>query len=212
MNFKLAHFTTLFIGFVLTAPILRAQDDMLNDPDLKKALKDAEEMQKTGQTAKPEDMKKKMREIEAQAKEEEARQEREEQEEKEKLQAALKKQLAEPGPTALPEWTPATPQFTAEGTPTKKIVDDEVRLVQTGKSPLPPRELLKAWKSGVASKPLNNFSNDVSSNGNVTTRLFVSTRTDPEEKVRLEAHREVDEKITRVEISYCLPKPKIDND
>lgn len=38
-------------------------------------------------------------------------------------------------------------------------------------------------KAGVVDKPLNNFSNDVSSNGNVTTRLFVSTRTDPEQKV-----------------------------
>jgi hypothetical protein len=185
---------------------------MLDDPDLKKALKDAEELQKTSPPAKPEEMKKKLQEMQVQAKEEEARQEQEEKEEKEKLQAALKKQLAEPGLAGLPDWTPATPKFSAEGAPLKKIVDDEVCLVQTGKSALLPRELLAAWKAGVADKPLNNFSNDVSSNGNVTTRLFVSTRTDPEQKVRLEAHRDVDGRVTRVEISYCLPKPKLGED
>lgn len=82
-----------------------------------------------------------------------------------------------------------------------------MELIQTGTSPLPPRELLAAWKAAVADKPLNNFSNDGSSNGSVTTRLDISTRTDPVQKVRLEARRAADEKITHVNISSPLPKP-----
>lgn len=162
--------------------------------------KQAEEMSKTNPPAKM-DVKKKMAEMQAQAKEEEARQEQEEKREKEKLQAALKLQLAAPGP----------PQFTATSSLTKKIVEDEVRLIQTGTSTLTPNALLDAWKAAIAGKPLNDFSNDIS-NGSVTTRLFVSMRIGDQEKVTLEARREAGGKITRIEIYYTLPKPSIDSD
>ena len=72
------------------------------------------------------DTKKKLAEMEAQAKEEAAQQEEQEKREKEKLQAALKKQLEAPGPVVLPNWTPVTPEFKAAGAPARKIVDDEV--------------------------------------------------------------------------------------
>jgi hypothetical protein len=217
MKLKPRLFVPFLVIYVLFAPRLRAQGNPPNDPDLKKMLEEAEDMQKEAnelnkKNPPPPDAKKKLAEMAAQAKAEEARQEQEEKRENEKLQAALKKQLEAPGPLALPDWTPATPQFTAKGSPAKKIVNDEVRIIQTGTSTLTPNELLDAWKASVADKPLNNVSNNIRSNGSVTTRLYVSTRTDSEEKVTLEASREAGGKITRVEISTALPKPSIDSE
>jgi hypothetical protein len=195
--------------------LIRAQESPLNDPDLKKMLKEAEEMQKQAaeiqkQNPTSPDAKKKLAEMEAQAKEEEARQELEEKREKEELQAALKKQLEAPGPIALPDWTPVTPQFKAIGTPTKKIVDDEVRIVQTGTSSLTPEQLADGWEAAaVAARNLNRGQNNISVNGKLTTIMFLSTRTDPVQEVKLEASREAGGKTSQVEISSPLPKPKI---
>ncbi len=66
------------ICLLLAAP-LRAQDKPLNDPDLKEMLKQAQAMQKQAaeiqkQNPTSPDTKKKLAELEAQAKEEEARQ------------------------------------------------------------------------------------------------------------------------------------------
>jgi hypothetical protein len=209
----------LILLWPLLTLLLLAQENPENNSDLKSLMKEADEMQKeaaelrkTNPPAKSESTKKKMAEMQKQAEEEVARGEQEEKEEKAKLEAALKKQLNAPGRVALPDWTPATPQFIAKGAATKKIVNDEVRLVQSGTSTLTPRELLKAWKAAVADKPLNNTSNDITSNGSVTTRLFLSTRKEPEEKVRLDAFRDPGEKVTRVEMSYCLPKPDIESE
>ena len=217
MKLKPRLFVPFLVICVLFAPRLRAQDNPPNDPDLKKMMEEAEDMQKEAnelnkKNPPPPDAKKKLAEMAAQAKAEEARQEQEEKRENEKLQAVLKKQLEAPGPLAFPDWTPATPQFTAKGSPAKKIVDDEVRIIQTGTSTLTPNELLDAWKASVADKPLNNFSNNIRSNGSVTTRLFVSTRTGSEEKVTLEASREAGGKITLVKIYTALPKPNIDSE
>ena len=55
------------------------------------------------------DLKKQADEIQAQQKQEE-----------EKEKAALQKQLAAPGPVALPDWTPATPQLHAAGAAKRK--------------------------------------------------------------------------------------------
>ena len=76
--------------------------------------------------------------MEAMAKQEAAQQEQEEKDEKEKLQAALKKQLDAPGPVAFPDWMPVTPEFKPAGKPAKKLVDEEVKIVQTA-----PRRLLR---------------------------------------------------------------------
>src|SRR5437588_6361921 len=209
-------FSFLVISCLLFAPLLCAQHNPLNDPDLKEMLKEAQEMQKEAkklQNPGAPDTKEKLAEMLSQAKEEEARKEQEEKREKEKLQAALKKQLEAPGPVMLPDWTPATPEFKAAGAPAKKIVDDEVRIVQTGTSPLIPGKIADNWEAAaVTAKNLNHGRNNISVNGKITMIMFLSTRTDPVQEVKLEASREPDSKITQVEISSPLPKPNIEND
>jgi len=159
------------------------------------------------------DSKKKLAEMLSQAKEEEARQEQEEKRDKEKLQAALKKQLEAPGPVVLPDWTPTTPEFKPAGAPARKIVDDEVKIVQTGTSSLTPEKIADSWQSAAAAaNNLNQSLNKISVNGKITRILFLSTRTDPRQEVELEASREPDSKITQVEISSPLPKPEIESE
>jgi hypothetical protein len=208
----------LVISCLLFTPLLRAQDNPLNDPDLKEMLKEAHEMQKEAkelqkQNPPSQDTKKKLAEMLSQAKAEEARQEEQEKREKEKLQAALKKQLEAPGPIVLPDWTPATPEFKAAGAPTRKIVDDEVKIVQNGTSSLTPEKIADSWKAAAAApNNLNQSLNNINVNGKITRILFLSTRTDPRQEVELEASREPDSKITQVEISSPLPKPDIDSE
>ena len=215
MHPQIRLFSFLVISCLLFAPLLRAQDNPLNDPDLKEMSKEAQEMQKEAkelqkQSPTSQDTKKKLADMLSQAKEEEARQEEQEKREKEKLQAALKKQLEAPGPVVLPDWTPATPEFKAAGTPARKIVDDQVRIVQTGTSSLTPEKLADSWAAAaIAANNLNQSMNKISVNGKITRILFLSTRTDPRQEVELEASREPDSKITQVEISSPLPKPDI---
>jgi len=207
--------TVFVVISLLLALSTRAQDgNPLEDPDLKAALKQAQEMQKNARELQKNpgslDTRKKIADMEAAAKAEEARQEQEEKHEKEKLQAALQKQLEAPGPVTLPDWTPATPQFHAAGKPTKKIVDEEVKIIQTGTSSLTPKELADAWEAAaVAANNLNHGRNNIEVNGKLTTIMFLSTRTDPVQEVKLEASREPGGKITQVEISSPLPKPDI---
>jgi len=207
--------TVFVVISLLFALSTRAQDgNPLEDPDLKAALKQAQEMQKNARELQKNpgslDTRKKIADMEAAAKAEEARQEQEEKHEKEKLQAALQKQLEAPGPVTLPDWTPATPQFHAAGKPTKKIVDEEVKIIQTGTSSLTPKELADAWEAAaVAANNLNHGRNNIEVNGKLTTIMFLSTRTDPVQEVKLEASREPGGKITQVEISSPLPKPDI---
>ncbi len=200
----------------LTSPSRAQDDNPLNDPDLKDLLKQAAEMQKEAkelQNPGSPDTKKKLAEMLSQAKEEEARQEQEEKREKEKLQAALKKQLEAPGPVVLPDWTPATPEFKAAGAPARKIVDDEVKIVQTGTSSLTPEKIADSWAAAaVEANSLNQSLNKINVNGKVTRILFLSTRTDPRLEVELEASREPDSNITQVEISSPLPKPDIESE
>jgi len=211
-------FSFLVISCLLVVPFLRAQDNPLNDPDLKAMLKEAQEMQKEAkelqkQNPASQDTKKKLADMLSQAKEEEARQEEQEQREKQKLQAALKKQVEAPGPIVLPDWTPSTPEFKAAGAPTRKIVEDEVRIVQTGTSSLTPEKIADNWQAAAtAANNLNQSLNKISVNGKITRILFLSTRTDPRQEVELEASREPDSKVTQVEISSPLPKPDIESD
>jgi len=211
-------FSFLVISCLLVVPFLRAQDNPLNDPDLKAMLKEAQEMQKEAkelqkQNPASQDTKKKLADMLSQAKGEEARQEEQEQREKQKLQAALKKQVEAPGPIVLPDWTPSTPEFKAAGAPTRKIVEDEVRIVQTGTSSLTPEKIADRWQAvASAANNLNQSLNKISVNGKITRILFLSTRTDPRQEVELEASREPDSKITQVEISSPLPKLDIESD
>jgi hypothetical protein len=211
-------FSILAISCLLFVPLLRAQENPLNDPDLKEILKQAQEMQKGAKELQKQnptspDTKKKLAEMLSQAKEEEARQEEQEKREKEKLQAALKKQLEAPGPIVLPDWTPTTPEFKAAGAPARKIVDDEVKIVQTGTSSLTPEKIADSWQAAAtAANDLNQSLNKINVNGKITRILFLSTRTDPRQEVELEASREPDSKITQVEISSPLPKPEIESE
>jgi hypothetical protein len=204
-------FSILAISCLLFVPLLRAQENPLNDLDLKEMLKESKELQKQNPTT--QDTKKRLSEMLSQAKEEEARQEEQEKREKEKLQAALKKQLEARGPVVLPDWTPATPEFNAAGAPARKIVDDEVKIVQTGTSSLTPEKIADSWPAAAtAANDLNQSLNKINVNGKITRILFLSTRTDPREELELEASRERDGKVTQVEISSPLPKPDIESD
>jgi hypothetical protein len=215
MNSKFRPLSLLIAISFLSAPLLRAQEDATKDTDLTKMLKEAQDMQ--NEAAKMQEKnpaapgkKKTMAEMQAESKAELARMDAQEKKEKEQLQAALKKQLAEPGPTALPDWTPKTPQFTATGPAVKKIVDDEVKIIQTGTSTLAPKELADGWEAAAtAAGNLNHVRNNISSNGNITAIMFLTTRTDPEQKVEMDARRAPGEKVSRIEISSPLPKPEI---
>jgi hypothetical protein len=203
----------ILVVSLLFARFVGAQDNPMDDPDLQQLLKQAQEMQKDARDLQKNpgslDARKKLADMEAMAKEQAAQQEQEEKSEKEKLQAALKKQLEAPGPVVLPDWTPVTPEFKPAGKPTKKLVDEEVKIVQTGTSSLTPEKIAESWQAAAAAaNNLNQSLNKMNVNGKVTTILFLSTRTDPRQEVELEASREPDSKVTQVEISSPLPKPE----
>jgi hypothetical protein len=207
MNFKYLPISVLVVWLLFAASI-RAEENPMNDPDLQQLLKQAQEMQKSSGSP---DARKKLAEMEAMAKEQVAQQDQEEKQEKEKLQAALKKQLDAPGPVAFPDWTPVTPEFKPAGKPTKKLVDEEVKIVQTGTSSLTPEQLAGSWESAtvVKEKNLSRGRNNINVNGKITRILSLSSQTDPVERVELEASREPNSKVTQVEISSPLPKPDI---
>jgi len=199
--------TSVVVVWLLFATSIRAEENPMDDPDLQQLLKQAQEMQKNSGSP---DARKKLAEMEAMAKEQAAQQEQEEKQEKEKLQAALKKQLDAPGPVAFPDWTPVTPEFKPAGKPTKKLVDEEVKIVQTGTSSLTPEKIADSWQAAAtAANNLNQSLNKMNVNGKITRILFLSTRTDPRQEVELEASREPESKVTQVEISSPLPKPGI---
>jgi len=202
--------TSVLVVWVLFVASIRAEENPVDDPDLQQLLKQAQEMQKSSGSP---DARKKLAELEAMAKQEAAQQEQEEKDEKEKLQAALKKQLDAPGPVAFPDWTPVAPEFKPAGTPAKKVVDEEVKIVQTGTSSLTPEKIADSWQASAnAANNLNQSLNKMNVNGKITRILFLSTRTDPRQEVELEASREPDSKITQIQISSPLPKPDIESE
>jgi tripartite-type tricarboxylate transporter receptor subunit TctC len=76
-----------------------------------------------------------------------------------------------------------------------------------------PKELADGWEAAAAAaNNLNHVRNNISSNGDLTTIMLLSTRTDPVQKVELDARRAPEEKISRVEISSPLPKPGDENE
>jgi hypothetical protein len=215
---RLKHLPILmFVVWLLAGASVCAQDNPMNDPDLQQLLKQAQEMQKNAQDVQKNsgarDTRKKLADMEAMAKQQAAQQEQEEKQEKEQLQAALKNQLDAPGPVTLPDWTPATPEFKPAGKPTKKIVDDAVKVVQTGTSSLTPEKIADSWQAAAnAANNLNQSLNKMNVNGKITRILFLSTRTDPRQEVELEASREPGSKVSQIEISSPLPKPDIGSD
>ncbi len=186
----------------------------MDDPDLQQLLKQAQEMQKSARDLQKnpgsKDARKNLADLEAMAKEQAAQQEQDEKREKDELQTALKKQLDAPGPVAFPDWMPVTPEFKPAGKPTKKLVDEQVKIVQTGTSSLTPEKIADSWQAAAsAANNLNQSLNKLNVNGKVTRILFLSTRTDPRQEVELEASREPGSKVTQIEIASPLPKPDI---
>jgi len=186
----------------------------MDDPDLQQLLKQAQEMQKSARDLQKnpgsKDARKNLADLEAMAKEQAAQQEQDEKREKDELQTALKKQLDAPGPVAFPDWMPVTPEFKPAGKPTKKLVDEQVKIVQTGTSSLTPEKIADSWQAAAAAtNNLNQSLNKLNVNGKITRILFLSTRTDPRQEVELEASREPGGKVTQIEIASPLPKPDI---
>ena len=176
-----------------SASLMRAEDP---DKDMDAALQQASEAAKKMGMEMP-DAKKVMDES---AKEEA------------KEKAAKQAVVNAPGPAELPKWTPKVPQFTPAGPVAKQLIDNEPAVAQKGTSPLTPAELADAWEKAIANQPINHVRNNMSSNGSLTTILFLSTRTDPEEEVRLEARRDPGEKISHVMVLSPLPVPDSDDE
>ena len=185
MNFRLV----VFVFFVVTSLLVQAEDP---DKDVDDAINEAANSAKKMGVKMP-DVKKQLEQIDK---------------EEAKEKAALQKQLEAPGPVKLPGWTPKVPQFKADGPAVKKIVDDEVDIVQTGTSPLTPAELGDSWEA-VKGDKLNSSRSNNSINDTKTVFIYLYTQSEPQEKVVLEATRTPDEKITHVKISSPLPKPEV---
>jgi len=116
MNSRLVAFVFVLVTSFLPTPFLRAQD---TDKEVDDAIQEATESAKKMGLKMP-DVKKQLEEVDK---------------EEAKEKAALQKQLEAPGPVALPDWTPKVPQFKPAGPVSKKIVGDEVDIIQTGTSP-----------------------------------------------------------------------------
>ena len=192
MKSRLFVFASLIIASFLLTPSLPAQD---TDKDVDDAIQGATESAKKMGVKMP-DVKKQIDEVNK---------------EEAKEKAALQKQLEAPGPVALPNWTPKVPQFKPDGPVSKKIVGDEVDIIQTGTSSLTPAELGDNWEAAKGEK-LNSSRTNGSYNDTKVVTIYLSTRQEPLESVVLEARRAPEDKITHVTISSPLPKPEIEEE
>lgn len=131
----------------------------MDDPDLQQLQKQAQEMQKSARdlSKKPgsRDTPKNLADLEAITKEQAAQQEQDERREKNELQTALKKQAEAPGPVAFPDWMPVTPEFKPAGQPTKKLVDEQVKIVQTGTSSITPEKIAGSWQAAATQQTIS---------------------------------------------------------
>jgi len=192
MNPRLLAFVFFFVASLSLSYLVCAEDP---DKDVDDAINEAANAAKKMGVKMP-DVKKQLEEVD---------------QEEAKEKAALQKQLEAPGPVKLPDWTPKVSQFKADGPAVKKIVDDEVDIVQTGTSPLTPAELGDTWEAAKGDK-LNSSRSNNSINDTKTVVIYLYTRDEPPEKVVLEATRAPEEKTTHVKISSPLPKPEIEEE
>ena len=186
MNSRFLAFVSLLIASFLLAPSLRAQD---TDKEVDDAIQQATEVAKKMGVKMP-DVKKQLEEVNK---------------EEAKEKAALQKQLEAPGPLALPDWTPKVPQFEPTGPVSRKIVSDEVNIIQTGTSLLTPAELEDSWEEAAKGDKLNSSRTNGSYNDTKVVRIYLSTRQEPLQSVVLEARRAPEDKITHVTIFSPCP-------
>ena len=192
MKSRLFVFASLIIASFLLTPFLPARD---TDKDVDDAIQEATESAKKMGVKMP-DVKKQIDEVNK---------------EEAKEKAALQKQLEGPGPVALPDWTPKVPQFKPDGPVSKKIVGDEVDIIQTGISSLTPAELGDNWEAAKGDK-LNSSRTNGSYNDTKVVTIYLSTRQEPLQSVVLEARRAPEDKITQVTVSSPLPKPVVEEE
>ena len=192
MNWRFLAFVYLHIASLLLTPSLLARD---TDKEVDDAVQQATEAAKKMGVKIP-DVKRQLEEVNK---------------EEAKEKAALQKQLEAPGPVALPDWTPKVPQFDPASQVSKKIVSDEVNIIQTGTSPLTPAELGDSWEAAKGDK-LNSSRTNGSYNDTKVVTIYLSTRQEPLQSVVLEARRAPEEKITHVTISSPLPKPVVEEE
>jgi hypothetical protein len=193
MKSKVLSFVLFLLAISLSLPALvRAEDP---DKDVDDAINQAANAAKKMGVKMP-DVKQQLAEVDK---------------EEAKEKAALQKQLQEPGPVALPAWTPKVPQFKSDGPATKKIMDDEVNIIQTGTSPLTPAELGDSWEAAKGDKLSSSRSNGSYNDTKVVT-IYLYTREEPLQKAVLEATRAPDEQITHVKVYSPLPKPEVEEE
>lgn len=116
-----------------------------------------------------------------------------------------RKQTAKVDPPTLPDWTPPVPQFKPDGPVSKKKIDGEERIAQTGTSPLTPAELGNSWETAKTGEFMRSR-NNLSVNDKIIVKVTLTDYYEPKEEVHLEAVRRPKEKVTHVTIYSPLPK------
>jgi len=116
-----------------------------------------------------------------------------------------RKQTVKADPPTLPEWTPPVPQFKPDGPVSRKKVDGEEKIAQTGTSPLTPAELGNSWETAKTAEFMR-FRNNLNVNDTITVKVTLKDYYEPKEEVHLEAVRGLSEKITHVTIYSPFPK------
>jgi hypothetical protein len=120
-------------------------------------------------------------------------------------QPSPRKQTVKADPPTLPEWTPTVPQLKPDGPVSRKKIDGEEKIAQTGTSPLTPAELGDAWETAKTAEFMR-LRNNLNVNGKIVVKVALTDYYEPKEEVHLEAVRGPGEKITHVTIYSPLPK------
>jgi hypothetical protein len=116
-----------------------------------------------------------------------------------------RKQTVKADPPTLPEWAPPVPQFKPDGPVSRKKIDGEEKIAQTGTSPLTPAELGNSWETAKTAEFMR-FRNNLNVNGKVIVKVGLTDYYEPKEEVHLEAVRGPGEKMTHVTIYSPFPK------
>lgn len=116
-----------------------------------------------------------------------------------------RKQTVKTDPPTLPEWTPPVPQFKPDGPVSRKKVDGEEKIAQTGTSPLTPAELGNSWETAKTGEFMR-LRNNLTVNDQVIVKVTLADYYEPKEEVHMEAVRGPKEKITHITIYSPLPK------